>query len=168
MVRSDGTYWFTDPTYGLPKGETKEQSGNHVYRHDPATNTTTVMMSDFVMPNGLCFSPDESKLYVADSGAPRHIRVFDVAKNGVVGDGRVFAVIKQGVPDGIRCDTEGRIWSSSGNGAVVFAPDGVLITAIDLPEPGANLCFGGENGSTLFVTARTGLYAIETKAKNAR
>ena len=168
VVKSDGTFWFTDPPYGLPKGEQKEQAGNYVYRFDPKTKTVTLLVQDFDMPNGLCFSPDEKKLYVADSGKPHHIRVFDVAKDGTVGNGRVFAVIDKGGPDGIRCDAQGRIWSSSGNGADVFAPDGSLIAKINLPKGGANLCFGGKNGKTLFITAREGLYAVETKVKGAK
>ncbi len=168
VVKSDGTFWFTDPPYGLPKGEKKEQEGNYVYRFDPATKTTTIVVKDFDMPNGLCFSADEKKLYVADSGRPHHIRVFDVAKDGIVSNGRVFAVLEKGGPDGIRCDTKGRIWSSSGNGADVFAPDGSVIAKINLPKGGANLCFGGKDGKTLFITAREGLYAVETKVKGAK
>ena len=168
VVKSDGTFWFTDPPYGLPRGEQKEQAGNYVYRFDPKTKTVTLLVQDFDMPNGLCFSPDEKKLYVADSGKPHHIRVFDVAKDGTVGNGRVFAVIEKGGPDGIRCDAQGRIWSSSGNGADVFAPDGSLIAKINLPKGGANLCFGGKKGKTLFITAREGLYAVETKVKGAK
>lgn len=168
VVKSDGTIWFTDPPYGLSKIEDKEQAGNYVFRHDPATGATTVLVQDFDMPNGLCFSPDEKHLYVADSGKPHHIRVFDVTPDGSVNNGRVFAVIEKGVPDGIRCDSSGRIWSSSGNGADVFAPDGSLIVKINLPKAGANLCFGGKDGTTLFITARDGLYAVETKAKGAR
>ena len=168
VVKSDGTFWFTDPPYGLPKGEKKEQEGNYVYRFDPATKITTIAVKDCDMPNGLCFSPDESKLYVADSGKPHHIRVFDVAKEGTVSDGKVFAVIEKGGPDGIRCDAQGRIWSSSGNGADVIAPDGSLIAKINLPKGGANLCFGGKDGTTLFITAREGLYAVETKVKGVK
>jgi gluconolactonase len=168
VVKSDGTFWFTDPPYGLPKGEKKEQEGNYVYRFDPATKTTSIVVKDFDMPNGLCFSPDEKKLYVADSGKPHHIRVFDVAKDGTLSNGKVFAVIEKGGPDGIRCDTKGRIWSSSGNGADVFATDGSVIAKINLPKGGANLCFGGRSGKTLFITAREGLYAVETKVKGAK
>jgi gluconolactonase len=168
VVKSDGTFWFTDPPYGLPRGEKKEQEGNYVYRFDPATKKTTTVVKDFDMPNGLCFSPDETRLYVADSGKPHHIRVFDVKKDGVVSDGKVFAVIDKGGPDGIRCDADGRIWSSSGAGADIFAPDGSLIGKINTPKSGANLCFGGQNGTTLFITARDGLYAVETKVKGAK
>ena len=168
VVKSDGTLWFTDPPYGLSNGEGKEQAGNYVFRHDPATRTTTVLLKDFDMPNGLCFSPDEKQLYIADSGKPRHIRVFDVAADGTVSNSRVFAVIEKGVPDGIRCDPSGRIWSSSGNGADVFAPDGSLIAKINLPKAGANLCFGGKDGTTLFITARDALYSVETKVKGTK
>ena len=168
VVKSDGTFWFTDPPYGLPKGEQKEQEGNYVYRFDPKTKQVTVAVKDFDMPNGLCFSPDEKKLYVADSGKPHHIRVFEVGKEGSLSDGKVFAVIEKGGPDGIRCDANGRIWSSSGNGADVFAQDGSLIAKINTPKGGANLCFGGKHGKTLFITAREGLYAVETKVKGAK
>lgn len=102
------------------------------------------------------------------SSTPHHIRVFDVARNGTISNGRVFAVVEQGVPDGICCDTKGRVWSSMGNGADVFAPDGSLIVKINLPEAGANLCFGGKDGTRLFITAREGLYAVETKPTGAR
>ncbi len=168
VVKSDGSFWFTDPPYGVPDGEVKEQPGNYLFRHDDATGTTTLLADDFDMPNGLCFSPDEKRLYVADSGKPHHIRVFDVAANGTIRNGRVFAVIEKGVPDGIRCDTKGRVWSSTGNGADVFAPDGSLIVKINLPEAAANLCFGGKDGMTLFLTAREGLYAVQMKVKGAK
>jgi len=100
VVKSDGTIWFTDPEYGLKndpnaKGKKlgKEQEGNYVYRHDPKTGKTTAAVKDFVQPNGLAFSPDEKKLYVADSGTPRHIRVFDVKADGTVSGGDVFCKI---------------------------------------------------------------------------
>jgi len=167
VVKSDGTFWFTDPPYGLPKGEKKEQEGNYVYRYDPATKKAAVVVKDFDMPNGLCFSPGEKKLYIADSGRPHHIRVFDVEQGGTLGSGKVFAVIDQGGPDGIRCDADGRIWSSSGAGVDVFAPDGTLLFKINTPKSGANVCFGGADGQTVFITARDGLYAVQTKVKGA-
>lgn len=166
VVKSDGTFWFTDPPYGLPKDQPKEQPGNHVYRFDPASGKTSVVITDFDMPNGLCFSPDESRLYVADSGKPRHIRVFDVQANGTVTNGRVFCTIDVGGPDGIRCDQDGRIWSSSGDGAQVFTPDGRRIARIRLPKGAANLCFGGHDGKTLFLTARDTLYAVQTNVRD--
>jgi gluconolactonase len=167
VVTSDGVIWFTDPDYGLGQNP-KEQEGNYVFRFDPMTGKTTAVVKDFEKPNGLCFSPDESKLYIADSGKPRHIRVFEIRKDGTLANGRIFATIDQGGPDGIRCDAEGRVWSSSGNGAQVFAPDGSLIVKINLPESGANLCFGGADGRTLFVTARKSLYAVPTLVNGAR
>lgn len=166
VVKSDGTYWFTDPDYGLA-GRPKEMPGNYVYRHDPKTLTTTVLVKDFDKPNGLCFSPDETKLYVADSGSPRHIRVFDVQPDGTVTGGEVFCRIDRGGPDGIRCDAAGRVWSSAGDGVHIFAPDGALIGKILVPEAPANLGFGGADFTTLYMTARTSLYVIETNVKGA-
>jgi len=166
VVKSDGTVWFTDPDYGLA-GRAKEQEGNYVYRFDPRDQSITPVVKDFDKPNGLCFSPDESKLYVADSGKPRHIRVFQVDRKGGVNAGEVFAAIDKGGPDGIRCDADGRVWSSSGDGAQVFSPDGKLLVRILLPQSAANLTFGGRDGRTLYLTARTSLYSVETKAKNA-
>ena len=160
IARSDGSIWFTDPAYGLGPRK-KEQAGNYVYRFDPRTKALTAVMRDFDQPNGLCFSPDESQLYVADSGKPRHIRVFAV-KGETVSGGDVFATLDKGAPDGIRCDRAGRVWASSGDGAQVFGADGRLIARILLPEAGANLTFGGSEGTTLFITARTSLYAVET------
>jgi gluconolactonase len=166
VVKSDGTIWFTDPDYGLA-GRQKEQEGNFVFRYDPQNKSVTPVVKDFDKPNGLCFSPDESKLYVADSGKPRHIRVFQVDRKGSASGGEVFATIDKGGPDGIRCDSEGRVWSSSGDGAQVFSPDGKLLVRVLLPEAAANLTFGGRDGHTLFLTARTSLYSVETKAKMA-
>jgi gluconolactonase len=168
VVKSDGTVWFTDPPYGLPRGETKEQEGNFVFRFDPKSGTTATVVKDFDMPNGLCFSPDEKKLYVADSGKPRHIRVFDVQTDGSVTGGAVFCQIDKGGPDGIRCDADGRVWSSAGDGVHVFAPDGKLIGRILVPEGPTNLCFGGNDGKTLFITARTSLYSIPVLSRGAK
>jgi gluconolactonase len=125
-------------------------------------------VKDFDMPNGLCFSPDEKKLYVADSGKPRHIRVFDVQTDGSVTGGAVFCQIDKGGPDGIRCDADGRVWSSAGDGVHVFAPDGKLIGRILVPEGPTNLCFGGNDGKTLFITARTSLYSIPVLSRGAK
>jgi gluconolactonase len=166
VVKSDGSIWFTDPDYGL-SGRTKEQPGNYVYRFDPKSKTAAAVIKDFDKPNGLAFSPDETKLYVADSGKPRHIRVFDVGKDGSVSNGRVFATIDKGGPDGIRCDAAGRVWSSSGDGAQIFSADGKLAARILLPEAAANLTFGGKDGRRLFLTARKSLYAVDTNTKLA-
>ena len=167
VVKSDGTIWFTDPDYGLA-GRPKEQAGNYVYRFDPATKSLTPVAKDFDKPNGLCFSPDESKLYVADSGKPRHIRVFAIGGDGKAAGGEVFATIDKGGPDGIRCDSGGRVWSSSGDGAQIFEAGGKLIARILLPEAAANLGFGGPKGRTLYLTARKSLYAVETLATQAK
>jgi gluconolactonase len=167
VVKSDGTIWFTDPDYGL-EGRPKETPGNYVYRFDPATKGLTAISKDFDKPNGLCFSPDESKLYVADSGKPHHIRVFNVARGGAVTGGDVFVTIDKGGPDGIRCDGAGRVWSSSGDGAQVFGADGKLLVRILLPESAANLAFGGPKGRTLYLTARKSLYSVETSAAQAK
>jgi gluconolactonase len=161
VVRDDGTIWFTDPDYGL-EGRAAEVSGNHVYRFDPLTRKVVAVARDFVQPNGLCFSPDQSLLYIADSGRPRHIRVFPIRPDGDLGSGRIFATLDNGGPDGIRCDRDGRLWSSSGEGAQVFLADGRLIARVVLPKAGANLCFGGPTGHTLFITARDALHAVET------
>ena len=161
VVKSDGTVWFTDPPYGLPKGEKKEQDGNYVFRFDPKTRRTTIVATNCDMPNGLAFSPDEKKLYVADSGGSRrHIRVYDVQRDGTLQGGNVFCQIDKGGPDGIRCDAAGRVWSSAGDGVQIFGRDGSLVGKILVAESPANLCFGGANGRTLFITARKSLYSI--------
>lgn len=175
VVKSDGSIWFTDPDYGLG-GQPKEMPGNYVFRFDPRTKKLTALVTDFDKPNGLCFSPDEKRLYVADSGKPRHIRVFEVQDDGTVKNGRVFAPIDTGGPDGIRCDEAGRIWSSAGDGVHIFAPEGILVGKVITPSAGtsgrpespANLCFGGKNGRTLFITARTSLYSIPVETGAAR
>jgi len=165
VVKSDGTIWFTDPDYGR---NPHEYEGCFVFSFDPKTRALTVLVKDFDHPNGIAFSPDEKKLYIADSGKPRHIRVFEVQKNGTVSGGDVFCQIDQGVPDGIRCDAQGRVWSSAGDSVHIFASDGKLIGKILVPETPANLCFGGKHGKTLFITAQTSLYSIPVKVKGAK
>ena len=174
VVRRDGSVWFTDPDYGLPtdpatKQKTgKEQPGNYVYRFDPKSARLTVVAKDFDKPNGLCFSPDEKRLYVADSGAPKHIRAFDVKPDGQLANGAVFAKIDKGAPDGIRCDAAGRVWSSAADGVHIFAPGGELIGKILVPESPANLAFGGSDLKVLYITARKSLYAIPVAVKGIR
>ncbi|MDB6124878.1 MAG: Gluconolactonase [Pedosphaera sp.] len=167
VVKSDGTIWFTDPDYGLGK-KTREVEGNYVYRLDPKAKKISVVEKDLAEPNGLCFSPDEKRLYIADSGKPHLIRVYDVQKDGALSNDRVFCVIDKGVPDGIRCDAEGRVFSSAEDGVQIFNSKGELIGKILVPEPPANLCFGGDDGKTLFITARTSLYAIPVLVKGAK
>lgn len=167
VTRNDGTIWFTDPAYGI-KSEQQELPGEYVYRYDPKTKELAVVVKDFDKPNGLCFSPKQDRLYVADSGKPHHIRVFDVDSDKTLSNGRVFCVIDKGGPDGIRCDKEGRVWSSAGDGVHVFDGEGRLIGKILTPESPANLCFGGKNNEMLFITARTSLYAIPASVKGKK
>ncbi len=171
VVRSDGTIWFSDPSYGIlhdyegDYGE-EEIGGCHVYRHDPATGETRQMTTDFVKPNGLAFSPDERLLYIADtggthqSGGPRHIRKFACSESGDLADGGIFAECSSGFFDGFRCDREGRIWTSAADGVHAYAPDGTLIGKIHIPECVSNLTFGGPKLNRLFITATTSLYSI--------
>lgn len=166
VVKSDGTVWFTDPEYGLA-GRKKETPGNYVYRFDERSGTTTAVATDLPNPNGLCFSPDESILYVANSGKPPEIRAYVVMSDGPPAPGRVFATIDKGIPDGIRCDELGNVWSSSGDGVQIFSPAGQLIARILLPESAANLTFGGPTGRTVYMTARTSLYAVDTLVRGA-
>lgn len=166
VVKSDGSVWFTDPPYGINAAQ-KEQSRNFVFRFEPKTGGLKPVVDDFDMPNGLCFSPDEAKLYIADSGEPRHLRVFDVRSDGTLTGGGVFCEIDAGVPDGIRADTKGRVYSTAGDGVQIFAPDGRLIGKILVPEAAANCCFGGPGHHTLFITAQTSLYAIHLMSTGA-
>ena len=165
VVKSDGSIWFTDPPYGLGD-RLKEQRGNYVFRLDQQTNQPRAAIETIAWPNGICFSPDESKLYVANSDAANPvIYVTPVKEDGTAGTPLVFCKLDKGLPDGIRCDADGRIWSSAGDGVHVFSPEGKLIGKVLVPESPANLCFGGDEGTTLFITARTSLYAIKTNAR---
>jgi gluconolactonase len=164
VVAKDGAVYFTDPDYGL-RGQTSEIGGNWVFRFDPKIRNLRVLAKDFDKPNGIALSPDGKRLYVADSGKPKHIRVFDVDGDGGISNGRVFCTIAKGAPDGIRCDVDGRVWSSAGDGVRIFDLSGKLLGTIPVPEVPANLCFGGADGKTLFITARTSLYAISVRVK---
>lgn len=170
VVASDGAVWFTDPTYGIIsdyEGYTAdpEQEHRRVYRLD-SDGELTAVVDDFLQPNGLAFSPDEKVLYIADSGAshdenaPRHVRAFDVIEGKRLSNGRVFADIDNGVPDGMRVDTAGRLWCSAADGVHCFAPDGAFLGKIKIPQTVANLCFGGPRKNRLFITATRSLYAI--------
>jgi len=168
VVKGDGTVWFTDPDYGLGSNP-KEQAGNYVFRFDPKTKDIRPVATDFERPNGLCFAPGEKRLYIADSDRFRHhIRVFDVQKDGTLSGGKVFCTIAPGVPDGIRCDATGRLYSTAGDGIHIFGPDGGKIGKFVVPETPANLAFGGNDYKTLFITARTSLYAIRLGVRGAR
>jgi gluconolactonase len=164
VVSSDGAIWFTDPSYGIDsdyEGHRAESEigGCHVYRVDPATGACAIVADDFDMPNGLAFTPDERRLYVSDTGAPRHMRVFDVDGAGLSG-GAVFATCTTGFFDGFRLDEAGRIWTSAGDGVHCYEPDGTLIGKLLLPEAAANVTFGGPKRNRLFICATTSLYAV--------
>lgn len=179
VVKSDGSIWFTDPNYGIASDfvgvrAEQEMSGCHVYRIDPCDGSTRIVADDFVMPNGLAFSPDESRLYIADSGflrdesSPRHIRVFDVRDDGSLAGGDIFTTISPGIPDGFRIDTGGRLWAGAGDGVQCITPQGELIGKILVPESSANLAFGGPQRNRLYITATSSLYAIDTRVTGAQ
>ncbi|ODT73285.1 MAG: gluconolactonase [Pelagibacterium sp. SCN 63-23] len=178
VVRSDGSIWFTDPSYGIISDyegniAPSEQDANGVYRIDPEDGSVTRVAEDFVQPNGLAFSPDETRLYIADSGAshdpsvPRHIRVFDVIEGRRLANGRPFALIDQGVPDGFRLDSDGWLWCSAADGVQVFTPEGTLAGKIRIPQPVSNLTFGGPRRNRLYITATRSLYGIYVNARGA-
>ena len=173
VVKSDGTIWFTDPSYGILSDlegwqAEPEYGGCYVFRFDPKTGRLEVMADDFVKPNGIAFSPDEKRLYIADTGqshdpdGPHHIRVFDVAEDGRLSGGKVFAVCDAGFFDGFRCDTDGRVWTSAGDGVHCYTPEGRLLGKILVPEIVANVCFGGLKRNRLYICGTTSLYAVYT------
>lgn len=178
VVASDGSVWFTDPTYGIDsdaegyRAESEIGSSN-VYRVDARSGDVTAEIVDMVRPNGLAFAIGERALYVADTGVshvpegPRHIRRYDVAGGHVVGGGEVFAVCPEGVFDGFRLDEAGRVWASGLRGVHCYDPDGTLLGTIRVPEVCANVEFGGPERRTLYVTANTSLYAIDVRVRGA-
>ena len=177
VVKSDDSVWFTDPPFGILgnyEGHVAPvELPTHVYRVD-RDGQATVVVDDIPRPNGLAFSPDESRLYVVVSGAvPREIRVFDVVDHGTrLAKGRVFIDCGTGVPDGFRCDTDGNLWCGWGggegqDGVAVFNPDGKLIGRVLLPERAANLCFGGAKRNRLFIAGSQSLYALYVNAQGA-
>ena len=177
VVASDGSVWFTDPGYGILSDYEGRRAAlelpTAVYRLDPERGGAEPVVQDLERPNGLCFAPGESRLYVVDSGSePPSIHVYDVAE-GRVGAGWRFADMSPGSSDGIRCDTEGNLWASAAgggdgyDGVHVFAPDGTLIGQVLLPEACANLCFGGVAGNRLFMAASRSIYALYVNATGA-
>jgi gluconolactonase len=179
VVRSDDSIWFTDPSYGIDHDyeglrQEREVDGCHVYRIDPDTSELTRVADDFARPNGLAFSPDESRLYIADTGAthepdgPRHIRAFDVIDGRTLAGGAVFAARDSGLFDGFRLDEAGRVWTSAADGVDCFETDGTLIGSIHVPETVSNVCFGGPHRNRLFITATTSLYSVYLLVRGAR
>jgi gluconolactonase len=172
VVKSDGSVWFSDPSYGIDSdyegdAASSEIGGCNVYRLDAADGRVTVVASDFVQPNGIAFSPDETLLYIADTGlthrvdGPHHLRRFRVSADGrSISGGEVFSVCPTGLYDGFRVDVHGNLWSSAGDGVHCIAADGALLGKILVPEPVANVCFGGPKRNRLFICATTSLYSV--------
>jgi gluconolactonase len=178
VVKSDGSIWFTDPSYGIDsdyEGDAApmEQDGRHVYRI-ASDGSLTRVIEDLKQPNGLAFTPDEAFLYVSDTGKTHFpdcepkIRRYPVTQDGAaVGPGDDFVLCDSGLFDGFRIDTNGNLWSSAGDGVHCFAPDGTLLGKILIDEVVANVTFGGPKRNRLFICATTSLRAIYVNARGA-
>lgn len=172
IVKSDGTIWFTDPSYGIlantKEGEPSphEVPGDFVYRYDPATDEVTTVATDFAKPNGLAFSPDEQRLYIGDTSGSHdptgnhHLRVFDVVDGKNLANGRLFTEIEPGLPDGFRFDENGYLYISSADSIQVYTEAAEQLGKILVPEVSSNCTFGGSDKNRLFITATTSLYAV--------
>lgn len=170
VVKSDGTIWFTDPSYGILMDYEGERADSeigacHVYRVD-LDGSVHQVTTDYVKPNGLAFSPDESHLYIADTGVthdpdgPKHIRKHTVEPDNTLSGGEVFATCTDGVFDGFRFDRDGRIWTSAADGVHCLDQSGVLIGKVRIPELVGNICFGGPKLNRLFICGTTSLYSV--------
>jgi len=179
VVRSDGSIWFTDPAYGIDSdyegfAAVQEQAGDYVFRLDPDSGDLAVVADDFQRPNGLAFSLDERTLYIADSGftrykdGNRHIRRFTVEADGTLSGGDVLMTCETGIYDGFRLDTEGRIWTSAGNGVECYTPEGALIGRIKIPERVANLVFGGAKRNRMFIAGTSSIYSVMLPVSGAK
>ena len=168
VVKSDGSIYFTDPPYGImdDDGEIKGQELGFqgIYRLSADGRTLTLLADDFDRPNGICFSPDESVLYVDDT-ARMHIRAFDLQPGGTLGNGRVFAEEsgENGVPDGMKVDVRGNLYATGPGGVWIFDTSGKHLGTIEIPEVTANLAWGGGDWKSLFITASTSIYRVECK-----
>jgi len=161
VVKSDGTIYFTDPTYGI-KPQEQELLFQGVYRLNPVTEALTLLVRDFDSPNGLAFSPDERRLYVADS-AKRHIRVFDVNPDGTMSAGCVFAEIRSeipGNPDGMKVDVDGNLYVAAAGGVWIFSDEGENVGIVTTPERPSNLAWADEDLKSLVITARTSVFRV--------
>jgi len=181
VVKSDGSVWFTDPPFGIlgiyEGYKAEPELPQSVYRYDDRTKSLEVVADDVLGPNGLCFSPDERKLYIVESrGQPnRNILEYEIKADGrTLANKRILIDAGPGgTPDGIRCDIDGNLWCGWGmgtaklDGVMVFAPDGAPIGRIALPERCANVCFGGARWNRLFMAASQSLYALYTNAQGA-
>jgi gluconolactonase len=180
VVKSDDSIWFTDPPFGILgnyEGHVAEvELPTNVYRVDARTGKATVVSGEINRPNGLCFSPDESRMYVVESGTiPRRIWVYDVVADGTkLANGRIFIDAgPHGTPDGFRCDVDGNLWAGWGmgeghDGVTIFSPAGDPIGRIALPERCANLCFGGLRRNRLFMASSQSLYALYVNTQGAK
>ena len=178
VVKRDGTIWFSDPTFGITRDyegakQTSELPPN-LYRFDPRDSSLTVVADDFKGPNGLCFSPDEKRLYVSESDMPfvdnpqQYIRVFDVSEDGAtLSNARELHKIEPGMADGFRCDEDGNIWSSAADGVHCIAPDGTLLGKLKVPFVVSNLTFGGRDYSRLFICGSQTLFAQYVNRRGA-
>ena len=174
VVKSDDTIWFTDPPYGILSDHEGHQAeselgANYVFRFDPASSELEIVSDDFDRPNGICFSPDESVLYIADTGEPRHIRAFDIVDGRRLTNSRVFAEVRPGAADGFRVDTDGNVFTSAWDGIQVYSPTGELRGKILVPEDRtANCVFGGPDKSRLYIAADKSLYSIRLNVTGAQ
>jgi gluconolactonase len=177
VVKSDGSIWFSDPTYGIDSDyegqQTQSEIGaSNVYRIDGSTDRITLVVSDRVQPNGLAFSPDETLLYVADTGAthvsglPATIWSYKVMGQGTEAPS-LFATCPDGLYDGFRCDIHGNVWTSAGRSVFCYAPDGTHLGTIPIGEIVANVCFGGPRRNRLYICGQTSLYSIYLNTRAA-
>jgi gluconolactonase len=173
VVKSDDSIWFSDPSYGIDSNYEGHQSPTElgerrVYRIDARTGRVSVVADGFAQPNGLAFSVDERRLYIADSGrAHGVIRVFDV-EDGSLRGAEEFAVCRTGMYDGFRVDVDNRVWTSAGESIHVYESDGALIGRILIPERVSNLTFGGPKRNRLFITATSSLYSVLVAVSGAK